>query len=63
MNVTRMYGVAACKRPREELGILYVLQESQRMVALQGRFMRVEAYSDSTRDLTEVETYGDFHAL
>ncbi len=58
-----MYGVAACKRSREELGILYVLQEPQRMVVLQGRFMRVEMYSDSTRDLTEVGTYDDFHAL
>ncbi len=28
-----------------------------------GRFMRVEAYGDSTRDLTEVGTYGGFHAL
>ncbi len=30
---------------------------------LRTRFMRVEAYDDSTRDLTEVGTYGGFHAL
>jgi len=64
--------VTACRRPREELGILYVLQEPKRMVVLhianliwerKGRFIRVEAYDDSTKDLTEVETYGGFHAL
>jgi hypothetical protein len=71
-NVTRMYRVAACKRSREELGIFYILQEPERMVVLhiadliwerKERFIRVEAYGDSTRDLTEVETYGGFHAL
>jgi len=51
------------KRLQEELEILYVLQESQCMMILQERFMRVEMYSDSTRNLTKVETYDDFHAL
>jgi len=27
------------------------------------RFIRVEAYDNSTRNLTKVETYGGFHAL
>lgn len=63
MNVTRMYEVTACKRLQEELEILYVLQELQRMIILQERFMKVEMYNDSTRNLTKVETYDDFHAL
>ncbi len=63
MNVTRIYEVTACKRSQEELEILYVLQESQRMMILQECFMRVEMYSDSTRNLMKVETYDDFHAL
>ncbi len=63
MNVTRMYEVTACKRSQEELEILYILQESQRMMILQERFMRIEMYSDSTRDFMKVETYDDFHIL
>ena len=45
MNITRMYKVTACKRLQEELEIIYVLQELQRMMILQEHFMRVEMYS------------------
>jgi len=63
MNVIRMYEVTACKRLQEELEILYVLQKLQRMMILQERFMRVEMYSNSTRNLTKVKIYDDFHIL
>jgi len=67
-----MYEVATCKKSREELGILYVLQESKRIIILhianlieerKERFIRVETYDNSTRDFMKVETYDDFHAL
>jgi len=63
MNITKMYKVTACKRLQEELEILYILQESQRMMILQEHFMKVEMYSDSTRNLMKVEIYDDFHVL
>ncbi len=63
MNVIRMYEVTACKTLQEELEILYILQELQHMMILQECFMRVEMYSDSTRNFMKVKTYNDFHIL
>ncbi len=63
INIIRMYEVTTCKRLQEELEILYVLQKLQRMMILQEHFMRVKMYNDSTRNLTKVETYDDFHVL
>jgi len=67
-----MYEVIACKRLREELEILYILQESKRIIILyitnlikkrKEHFIRVKMYNNSTRNLTKVETYNSFYVL